>query len=316
MINKNVFILGLLLFASSSSVQAESFLDKVMNYFKMPGSYSKYEGDGYNANLLKTSGNCPQHYPLGIHTSSDKDVSARSFYLCKDKFAIMYDPEVKNPVWVSQMLTKESVLTKNIEREENFRPDPELPPAAQASLDSFVRSGFDRGHMAPAADFRDDKKAMDESFYLSNISPQLGTNMNRGIWAELEKSVRQWAIVNGHVLVVSGPLFLENLGFIGSDKNKVYIPSHFFKIIISDNPSKSIGFVIPNKEVISQKSTTIVNSKNVFYCHKDNMKKRCALNDFIVGVAEVERLSQIDFNSSLKRVQRKEIEGASAIGQW
>lgn len=54
-----------------------------------------------------------------------------------------------------------------------------MPDLYKAKLSDYLRSGYDRGHMAPAADCKYSQNAMDETFYLSNIAPQVGDGFNR-----------------------------------------------------------------------------------------------------------------------------------------
>lgn len=102
---------------------------------------------------IRTPNLCPQHYPLGypIVVSIDKEkIEKRSFYLCQDDYAVQFDPATKTPIWVSESLKGEEQAGERIERVNNFQPNPNVPQPAQASLNDYKGSKFDRGHNAPA----------------------------------------------------------------------------------------------------------------------------------------------------------------------
>ena len=156
------------------------------------------------------------------------------------------------PRWVSYRLTKES-LEGSVERTDDFRPDPDLPAGRRSELEDYRLSGFDRGHMAPAADFATSREAMSATFLLSNMAPQRPA-LNRGIWAQLEKDIRLLAQGHGALCVLTGGLFLDSLErpveasvFIGP--HRVAVPSHFFKVILcehADGMWEMFAFVMAN----------------------------------------------------------------------
>jgi endonuclease G len=159
-------------------------------------------------------------------------------------YTVSYNEDWKIPNWVAYELTKEEVegITP---RGKDFIPDPAVN-GVSATTDDYKNSGWDRGHMAPAADMKWSKQAMNESFYLSNICPQ-NHNLNGGVWKELEESVRNWASDNGHIYVVCGPIVSKRPKTIGN--NKVAVPDSFFKVLLrNDNGNWSaIAFMFANK---------------------------------------------------------------------
>lgn len=105
-------------------------------------------------------------------------------------FTISYNNFYKVPNWVAWELTRQET-TGNEERKSKFLPDPDLPEPRVEHSD-YTHSGYDRGHMAPAADMKWSEKAMQESFYMSNICPQ-NQKLNRDDWGDLENECRTWA---------------------------------------------------------------------------------------------------------------------------
>lgn len=97
-----------------------------------------------------------------------------------DGFLSAYDPRTRNPLWTLEHLTAKNVDGSGDRANSKFRPDPALDQDAQASLDDFRDSGFDRGHMAPVMDHKNSQAATDGTFVLTNVSPQVGVGFNRG----------------------------------------------------------------------------------------------------------------------------------------
>ncbi len=127
---------------------------------------------------------------------------------------------IKNPYGWVYRITKAEMDAPRVKRTNNFRPDPEIK-IGSVSLADYRGSGYDRGHLAPAATMDFSKETMSESFYLSNMSPQK-PQFNRGIWRDLEAQVRVWACENEDIYVVSGPIITSGYKTIG--KNSVAVP--------------------------------------------------------------------------------------------
>lgn len=160
-------------------------------------------------------------------------------------YILSYNNDTRNADWVGYELTAEEVQGV-VERGENFVPDP-LVRGPQAADSDYRKTGWDRGHLAPAADMKWSKQAMEESFYLSNVSPQ-NKQLNRGTWKKLEELCRNKAELYGKVIIVTGPLFYDKKPrYIGD--NRVRVPDAFFKVLLSDyrGTHRAIGFVCDNK---------------------------------------------------------------------
>src|SRR5262249_50752973 len=129
-------------------------------------------------------------------------------------------------------------------RKDKFRPDPDLPPGVRAELSDYRASGYDRGHMAPNGDFSYDEDAAEQSFYLSNMLPQLHT-VNAGNWEDLEKVVRAWSVERGDMLVMAGRIFDARLSStIGP--HRLPIPAAFWKVIVDQRAGAALAFIMPN----------------------------------------------------------------------
>lgn len=143
-------------------------------------------------------------------------------------------------------------------REERFAPDPALPPGERAELSDYRGSGYSRGHQAPAGDQGLDQARLDETFYLSNMTPQR-QRFNAGVWAELERRVRGWARRYGAVGVVTGPVFHDPAeeapatadGVVVHEVvgvGHVSVPTHYFKVVVAivDGEPRVQAFLLPH----------------------------------------------------------------------
>lgn len=177
--------------------------------------------------------------------------------ICRPGYFISYNEKTKSPAWVAERMTKESLDGKTTSRTNNFRPDPSIPEQYRASLNDFRGSGYDRGHMAPAEDFRNSAEEMSDSFYLSNMIPQ-NSQLNRGTWAVLEKNMRYWAKKYGEILVTTGPIYYQGktLGYAGS----IPVPTHIFKAVYIPKINESIAFILPNQQVNTDQLPRAVSS--------------------------------------------------------
>jgi endonuclease G len=161
-------------------------------------------------------------------------------------YTFSYNEKTEQPIWVAYTLSKKNLDNAQFKRKDDFRSDPDVS-SQSAALADYKGSGYDRGHLAPAADFTWDKEALSETFYMSNMSPQ-DPGFNRGIWKKLEGKVRGWAKSNHQIHIVTGPIFKSMSKKIGD--NKVAVPSHYYKVIldIQEPEIKGIAFVLRNKK--------------------------------------------------------------------
>jgi len=192
--------------------------------------------------------------------------------------------------WVAYQLTKSSLLAPNVKRADKFRPDYDVNSGSAFHKD-YTRSGYTRGHMAPAGDMAFNKEAMNESFYMSNMSPQLA-ECNAGIWRDLEELVRDWAFDRNELVVISGPMLnrpiIKKIG-----KNKVSVPSAFYKIILDANKNESASFIIPNEG------------------------SNRHLKEFATSIDEIEKETGIDFFTDLLNDDEEErVESKSDVRSW
>lgn len=205
-------------------------------------------------------------------------------------YVASYNKTTLLPNWVAWHLTAERTEGSAKRSGVDFAEDTEVPEPRATDWD-YYNSGYDRGHMCPAADNKWSKKAMEESFLFTNMCPQNG-NLNRGDWNEMEMACRKWAKKYGGLYIVCGPILYKGKHkTIG--KNKVVVPEAFFKVVLrtGDNP-QAIGFIYKNTS--------------------GNRPK----DSYVNTVDEVERITGIDFFPSLPDDVEKNVEATADIANW
>lgn len=210
-------------------------------------------------------------------------------FIQHEGYSLLYDEAHEQARWVSYTLTK-AATSQRYQRTDVFMPDPKVATGSATAAD-YKGWGYDRGHLAPAADMGWSATAITQSFYYSNMSPQV-PRFNRGIWKKLESKVRDWAIDFGTVYVVTGPVLTKGLPTIGPDQ--VAVPDYFYKVILEYGVTgiKGIGFVLPNA----------------------GSKK--ALRDYAVSIDAVEQITGIDFYAALNDEQEAVIERTVCLDCW
>lgn len=212
--------------------------------------------------------NCSEYSPFG-------DPSSGGLKLCKGAFLLSYNYEHKTSDWVAERVTRERLLYHVIDRTDDFQPDPSIFPLYSAHTTDYSFSGYDMGHLSPAANNEWNVTAMHNSFNLDNVVPQ-DHQQNAGKWLDIENLIRSWAITKGELLVYTGPVYRHN-PIITIGAGKVAVPSHLYKIAYDPKSSKSISFMIPNAPV----------------------PPGVDLSDFIVSVSDIESVTGLHFLPSL-----------------
>lgn len=259
----------------------------------------------------KDLSDCKQFVQLGTPKITNASQTKATSYMCKEGFAMQYSSITKSALWVAEYLKPEDLYGEE-ERSNDFRPDPELNMLTSASLADYEHSGFDRGHLAPAADFSKNPKAMSESFYLSNMTPQ-EPSLNRGLWQAIEKYTRRAAKKTNGLFVITGPIYnVTSLGYTPSmkasscpskqvdpacnstflkkptvGKKLVFVPDAYYKILINPANGWATAFVVPNM---------------AFDKHDKDIKR------WLRTIREVEQMTNLDFNTNLDKKTQDAVE--------
>ena len=186
---------------------------------------------------------CPQFYAGGQPPVIAKAaLKPRTQELCFHAYAVMHSGLSRTPLWSAEHLVRADIeAAQSLPRRDSFHAESRLPAGDRAELSDYARSGYDRGHMAPNGDMPD-RTTQGESFSLANMVPQVHAN-NAGVWAGIEGAVRQLALEEGEIYVVSGP------AFVGSDVQRignVLVPTHLWKVVYSPRQRRAGAYVITN----------------------------------------------------------------------
>lgn len=158
-------------------------------------------------------------------------------------FALSYLEAHEQAEWVAYELSRSRLNENWAERLNNFRPDQAVDTESATPRD-YNGSGYDKGHLCPAADMAFSEEAIDETFLMSNMSPQL-RGFNGGVWRELEELTRDWARRFKRLEIVTGPVLTRTpLGQIGF--SKVTVPAYYYKVLFAPEVHKAIAFIMPN----------------------------------------------------------------------
>lgn len=241
---------------------------------------------------------------------------AKSNFVCHKGLALQYATPLRSALWVTQHLKAENLDEAKVSRDrEQFLPDPVLPKGLTPDANRFTNTGYDRGHLAPAADFKENPAGMRHSFFTSNIVPQVPEN-NRGIWAKLEKNTRAWAEQKGELYVITGPVYYAGgrpftpVGWLAFNKGRPqYVIEEYAPMeVVQDpnNPDKkerrkkkplkrppSAGIAVPShlyKVIYDPRANTAI-----AFVVPNAAVPESALGQYATTVAEVERVTGLRF---------------------
>jgi len=203
-------------------------------------------------------------------------------------FVLEFDTASRNARWVCYLLC-EANRGDGVERASNFRMDRRLGDYSPRDA-AYRNSGYDRGHLAPAADMSYSTEAMYDSFFLSNASPQV-PGFNRGIWKRLEEQVRSFAIEKDSIWIVTGPILHDNLPLMGD--SPIRIPELFYKAIYKPaSEPQGIAFVMRNVSATGD------------------------LQAYAITIDSLERLSGINFFPYLNEAERRKVQSSINLAFW
>lgn len=218
--------------------------------------------------------------------------------------ALVYDESHEQAKWVAHIVTPD-IIEGKITRSNDFRVDPAVKTGTTDEIDFFAKTakpdgtffydgfGYDRGHLAPSADFRWSLTALSESYFYSNMSPQL-PEFNRELWSDLEAKVRGYIFQNptSKLFVVTGPIIDAKPAVIERSPKKVAIPKAFFKVMADLEKGRAIGFIVPHQ-----------NSETPLYT-------------FALSIDEVEQQTGLDFFASLPDDLEGTLEAQKNLKDW
>lgn len=189
---------------------------------------------------------CPALFAGGqVPVLTNPKLAARTVPLCFEAFAVLHSGVTRTPLYSAEHLTRASVAgARTVARDDSFHEEPRLPADERALLEGYVRSGYDRGHLAPAGDMPT-LSAQAESFSLANIVPQ-NRVLNRGLWADIEESTRRLATRRGALFVVTGVIFSGNA--VQQLRGGVLVPTQLFKALYDPASGEAGAYLARNDE--------------------------------------------------------------------
>lgn len=241
------------------------------------GTQSQAKTSNGASSTLLAKGNDRIYLPVG---PSDQIVH-HTFY------SLGYDNDWEQARWVAYVLTPDMVRNRSVKRTDEFRPDPEVKDRS-AERDDYRRSGYSRGHLVPAGDMGFDQTAMSETFFYSNMSPQLAVH-NGAVWRELEETSRDWILKKGTTYIVTGPIVGKRPKRIG--RNNVAVPDAFYRVMLTEE-GEGIGFIIPHE------------------------KQTEPLEDFAVSIDYVEEATGLDFFPEQTNLATADVEARLDKKAW
>jgi endonuclease G len=202
-------------------------------------------------------------------------------------YTLSYSSKHRQAEYAYYYLSPESIRGGQ-ERTDDFRIDPKVKSNPVKSTD-YQGSGYDRGHLCPAADMALNLTAMSETFFMSNMSP-MSASFNRGIWSRLEDWVREEALGNSGLYVVTGPILSKSCGSI---KGSITVPCAYYKIVFTGGSQpKMLGFVLSNAGASG------------------------SLQAFAVSVDEIEKRTGLDFFPQLENTLEQSLESKVSLSGW
>lgn len=204
-----------------------------------------------------------------------------------DAYTFSYKESFEQAEWVAYELTKSDMPKADYKRP-YFNQDKSVKTKS-ADWRNFKNSGYNKGHLCPAADRKSSYEMYELTFLTSNASPQL-YDFNAGIWNRLEQKTRYWAERYDGIYVITGGVLEDGLKTIGTED--VAVPDYFYKIILTKDRSNMIGFLVPHKE-----------SNKPLY-------------NFVVPVDDIEKVTGIDFFKNLPDDVENRLEANNGYKNW
>jgi endonuclease G len=266
----------------------------------------RYRGDIPEAELEAEVAD-PLADPTLTLTSAQRRYAARHLRLGKPQvvyerarqgYVLAQDGRLKIPMWVQYDLKPED-LDGTVTEPNRFTVDTSIPSGYRAQLSDYLNSGFDKGHMAPAADMKRNTQVRTESYLLSNSAPQVGSGFNQKIWRNLETAVRGWVEQRGSLTIITGPIFMVQGGHVSYQvigTKQVAVPTHFYKIVVDANNMNNIealAFIMPNRDLGDSD-----------------------YSEFLSSIDQIEEATGLDFLSALPDGVQRDIESQVPPDVW
>lgn len=306
---KKIILLTLLnatIINSAFAFNMTTFWDELVK--AKPGGKAIDNEENIDLEPYEKSKNCSRTYPWGEPRIKDKSINERSLYLCNTIFSLQFDPKLKIPLWSSEILTKDNFEAKQRAIDWKYEQNPLFPKKIQENNLDYKESIYSQGTLSSpynqvvsnsTLEIEEEdavnKKAIRESLYYTNIAPMVNNSLRLGIWNQLELQVRKWAWEKNQIFVTTGVIFLNGKSNGKLRDSGAFIPTHFYKIVTDPQNYGTVSYIIPNKEIYYGQNIQNKNRNDIHFCNGG----ACSLEDFIVNMQEVERVTGIEFYPDL-----------------
>jgi endonuclease G len=226
------------------------------------------------------------------------EIKNNRWFIEHQYYAMEYDTAQKHSVWVAYVLNA-TYLQKNVSRTDAWGQDPLIPEEFSSQRSDF--SGYDRGHLLPSADRVFSYEANVETFYYSNMSPQIGA-FNQNIWANLEAKVRTWAAASDcdTLYVVTGGAINPGIATIRKEAGQLTVPKYYYKALLKrkGNAFDGIAFWMENKSYTNTSSGNRVT------------------HEYSMTIRELEQKTGINFFHNLPDAMENAVETIRTPEKW
>ncbi len=192
---------------------------------------------------LAASTQCPQHYLEGQAPEIlNEKLAPETQEICYQKYGVIHSGIARTALVSAEHLTREELTKPHAKRQDNFHPDPCLPPADRAELSDYEHTGYDLGQMSPVGDMADGK-SQQESFSLASMIPQ-NHDLNTKLWEGIEVATRGLAKDSGELYVITGPIFLGSK--LKQLNGRVLVPTYVYKAIYDPQQKQAAAYFVAN----------------------------------------------------------------------
>ena len=193
---------------------------------------------------------CSDHFLDGELPAFDQP-SSETHLMCFSEFAVLHSGTTKTPLWSAEHLTSDRVADARSggPRPTNFHAEASLPLGQQRAKVRDYKSAsdeFDIGHMSPSGDMTT-RESRRESFSLANTVPQHACN-NEELWEGLERAVRDLAVMEDEIFVVTGPIYPPDMAAARQIGDGVVVPREIFKAIYSPSRGEGAAYIAANED--------------------------------------------------------------------
>jgi len=229
----------------------------------------------------------PQNFANNIPKFDFLPTSTTQQIVKHQAYTLSYSETHEQAEWVAYELS--GTIYENRDYTRPYFIDDPYVKTYSADWKNYKNSGYDKGHLCPAGDRKENYQLYKETFYTSNISPQK-SKFNAGIWNRLEQKVRYWATKYNGLYVVTAGVLSSDLDVIG--RENVSVPKYFYKVLMTKDQKRMIAFLVPHQESSE------------------------ALYKFVVSVDELEKRTKIDFFHKLPDALETTLEKNTTYKNW